>query len=79
MSSEHLTNPAAGYLNGAPPFNKNNIKWTIDDSTQVIVFNNIEYDSRHSEVKADTNFHCLYHYENGIYWTEVYERIYRNK
>lgn len=79
ITFQHLIDPATGFLNGARPFDKKDIKWDIDGETLVTVFDNIENDYRYHEVKADTSFHCVYRYEKGKYWGEIYERIYRNR
>ncbi len=79
ITFQHLTDPATGFLNGAPPFDGKDIKWAIDGETLITVFDNIENDYRHDDVKRDTSFHCVYRYEKGKYWGEIYERIYRNK
>lgn len=68
----HLTDTATGFLRKNKHFK--HVKWTIDDSTELIIFNNIENDARYDEIKKGNKFEMVYRFEKGDVWSEVYER-----
>ncbi len=72
MQVVHLLDPATGFLKKKVPFK--HVKWTIDDSTDFIIFNNIEDDYRYESVKQDKHFNLVYRKEKDGVWSEVYER-----
>jgi len=73
----HLTNPSTGFLQEDTPFG--HVKWEIDDSTQLVIFDSIEPDDRHADLQHDTNFRLQYRIAVGNDWGEVYERrVYPN-
>lgn len=68
----HLINPSTGFLQADVPFS--HVKWDIDDTTQLIIFDSIEPDDRRSTVRNNTHFNLQYRVSAGSEWGEVYER-----
>ena len=71
MHREHLTDPNTGFLHGKP---FTNVRWDLDDKTEIIIMDNIEYDSRYDWVKQQQNFKLAYRNEKGSNWVEIYVR-----
>jgi 4-amino-4-deoxy-L-arabinose transferase-like glycosyltransferase len=69
----HLTDPATGFLRHKRPFRQ--VKWAIDDSTDVVLFNNLENDDRYTTFKTRKDFKQVFRYTKASVWCEVYERI----
>ena len=74
LTRSNLINPDAGFLDGVAPLPAKNVRWDIDNATQIVLFDNADLDYRYEAIKNDTNFRRIYRYENGRLWTEIYER-----
>ncbi len=74
LTHEHLIDPATGFLHGEKPFDKNRVRWELDPSTDIILFNNLEPDNRYNSFTKEKNIHLIYRYAKGKAWTEIYER-----
>lgn len=72
LQSVHLTNVGTGFLQKGQAFT--HLKWEIDDTTRIIIFDSVEPDDRIASVKKDTAFHLLFRVESGKEWGEIYER-----
>jgi hypothetical protein len=68
----HLAQPLTGFLSANTPFRY--VKWEIDDSTQYIIFDNIEPDYRYTRRNEWDAFHQIARFQKGVLWAEVYER-----
>jgi hypothetical protein len=68
----HLLDPHSGFLQSNIPFK--DVKWEITDKTQVVVFDNIEPDTRYEDLKRDSRFVRIYRVERGSVWGEIYKR-----
>jgi hypothetical protein len=71
MHRVHLTDPATGFLHGKP---FTNVRWELDEKTDIMVVDNIEYDSRYEWIKQQQNFKLVYRNEKGFNWVEIYAR-----
>lgn len=69
---EHLIDTATGFLRNGKTFT--NVKWTINDSTDFIVVDDLEPDSRYADIKKDTGFKRVFRNQNSYNWAEIYER-----
>jgi len=67
----HLGDINTGYLDST---NFKHVTWSINDQTQIIIFNNIEKDYRYAEVLKDTSFKLVYRSAHGEIWGEIYKR-----
>ena len=73
LDQQHLTNPATGFLSTNKVFSK--VKWKIDSTTQLAIFNNMEADDRYKVISHDTlSFKRVYGIAKGAAWAEIYER-----
>lgn len=72
LETQHMENPATGYLRGKRTFTK--VQWGIDLWNLLIVFDNIEPDIRYSKTVNDTNFVRIYRIDRGTRWGEIYAR-----
>jgi 4-amino-4-deoxy-L-arabinose transferase-like glycosyltransferase len=73
VASKHLTDYATGFLHYYDRrFSK--VQWEINSNTDVVLFDNIEPDTRYEQVKNDTSFRLMHRYTNGSVWNEVYMR-----
>ncbi|MBX2906762.1 MAG: glycosyltransferase family 39 protein [Taibaiella sp.] len=72
LQSIHLTEPTTGFLSGTKAFR--HLKWEIDDTTQLAIFDSIEPDERISAIKTDTAFYLLFRATCGREWAEIYKR-----
>lgn len=68
----HLTQPLTGFVLQNQPFV--HVKWEIDDSTQYIIFDNVEPDYRYNRRSEWSNFHQVARFQKGVLWAEVYQR-----
>ena len=72
LESQHLINPASGFLKSEKVFNK--VHWEIDDKTEYAVFDDMEPDGRYNDIKNSPLFHCIYRVDKGRVWAEIYAR-----
>ena len=70
LDREHLQNPDCGFLTQGRVFN--NIGYYITDTTDLVIFNNIEPDERYNAIVRDTSFHLIYKINIRDAWSEVY-------
>ncbi len=70
LTLQHLTDPASGFLHTEKAFK--NVAWKFDDSTQYMVFDNIEIDVRYPDLKKLPKFHLARRIEKGKVWAEIY-------
>jgi len=71
LTSEHLIDSTTGFLHGGRQFA--NVHWEYDQAL-VVLFDNIELDSRYNDLKKDPAFNKVYRYEKDSIWTEIYAR-----
>ncbi len=70
---EHLTKPLTGFLHGANSFSR--VGYDITQTTNYVIFDNIDPDQRYISIKSDTaNFYLAYRTEKGPAWGEIYAR-----
>lgn len=72
LEREHLADPDVGFVASASAFG--HIRWDIDDSTQYVITDNIESDSRYEELKKNNRFRLEHRIANGNVWAEIYKR-----
>ena len=72
LELQHLTNPATGFLSSGRVFR--HVRFDLDQQTDFIVFDAMEYDSHYDVVKRDTSFHRVYRLQKGKTWAEIYSR-----
>lgn len=72
LTRQHLDDPYTGFLSSGKAFA--HTRWEIDRQTDYVLFDNIERDNRHNEVKKDTTFHLVKKIEADKIWTEIYKR-----
>lgn len=69
---EQLVKPFAGYLHTRRNFT--NVSFNIDSTTEYVLFNNIEPDSRYEEIKNNGDFTLVHVAKSNDAWMEVYKR-----
>lgn len=69
----HLTDTATGFLRHRRTFG--HVQWAIDDSTHIVLFNNLENDDRYPAFRTRTDFRQVYRYTKDGIWCEVYQRL----
>jgi 4-amino-4-deoxy-L-arabinose transferase-like glycosyltransferase len=67
---KHLTDPNTGYLRSHKTFK--NVQWALNDSTEIMIFDNIEPDDRRRWELTDTAFHVAFKVQKGRAWGEVF-------
>jgi hypothetical protein len=67
-----MKKPAAGFVSPNSTFT--NVSWDINDKTRVAVFDNIEPDSRHEQIKNNPDFSLVFQTVHGDAQAEVYIR-----
>ena len=68
----HLSDPRSGFLRSNRAYK---VQWFINDSTDYIVFDNIEPDVRYGEMKTQhPDFELIKRIEKGKVWGEIYKR-----
>ena len=72
MEGQHLSSPATGFLHSDRAFW--NVSWDINANTEYAIFDDIENDTRHVQIKNDTSFHLVQRIEKGKVWAEIYKR-----
>ncbi len=72
LENAHLSIRDCGFLKKGKTFD--HIGWGFTDSTDLIIFDNIENDDRYNDFKKDTNFVLEYRVEKGKVWGEIYRR-----
>lgn len=66
----HLTDTNTQFLIHKKPFTK--VDWVIDEQTQVIIFDNIESDSRYNNFNTNKQYVLFKRFENKTAWAEIY-------
>jgi hypothetical protein len=72
LTIEHLTDPETGFLQGSNHFKK--VVREINDSTQLIITDNIESWFNRDKILSNTSFKLVYKIDYGEVWAEIYER-----
>jgi len=72
QNREHLIKPFTGFLHTTKIFT--NVNWEINNSTQYVIFDNIEQDNRYDRIKNDTTFKMVYRTQKNEAWAEIYKR-----
>ena len=68
----HLLDPYSGFLQENNPFK--DVTWEITDRTEVVIFDNIEPDTRYDDLRKDSRFVRIYRVQKGEVWGEIYQR-----
>lgn len=69
----HLRDPNTKYLSSSDTFK--HVTWDINESTEIVIFDNIEPDYRYNEVLKDSSFKLIFKVSKGDAWGEIYRRI----
>ncbi len=72
LEQVHLKDPNTGFLKSQRSFS--NIKHKIDSATNLVIFDDIEYDNSYEAFKLNPAFVRIHRYEKGVAWVEVYAR-----
>ena len=72
LEAQHLINPETGFLKSGRTFKA--VGYDITPTTEYVIMDNLEPDSRHDNIKNDTGFVLAYKAERPRIWAEVYKR-----
>jgi 4-amino-4-deoxy-L-arabinose transferase-like glycosyltransferase len=68
----HLTDPKTGFLHNGRVFH--HVRESRDNSTDLIIYDNIEPDPLYDSIKMAPAFYLLHRYQKGTAWVEVYAK-----
>ena len=72
LQRTHLIDPYSGFLSKEKPFTA--VTWEVSDSTELVIFDNIEDDWRYEHMQKDSSFKLIYRIAMGDVWAEIYKR-----